>query len=261
MFITRRLFLLAFGPDGAEGGAGAQAPSVETPGSTADTPPGTGTPDQQPDTAQVNWEDRYKDVQAWATRSAQRVTELEQYEQLVNDWNSEDPEAQRRAAERLGIQLEDPSQQSDPRYADDDPMAQRLAALEAERAQERQQAQEEQQYTSYRQMVDPQLDQMGVPKGIHDLVAEAALNLPPVHTPQGTEPNLKAALAQVEQIVLAAADLPSVQQKVVESYRASKKAPHIGQSGTAGTQTPNLDNRSERQQWMAERLMADQEGF
>lgn len=80
-----------------------QAPAADTPENTPDNTPeaGTGGPPES------NWEDRYKEAQQWGTRNAQRVAELERYEQVVTGLNSDDPEQRKWAAEALGLQLEE----------------------------------------------------------------------------------------------------------------------------------------------------------
>lgn len=255
MFITRRPSL-CFAPDeGAGAGADVQAQTPET----ADTPEGTGTGQQTE--SQTNWEERYREAQAWGTRTAQEAAELRAYKQLVDDWNSDDPEAQKRAAERLGIQLEeddddDTLYESQATQAQLSPEDRQL--LEQFRAQQQTQA-EQQQYQAYRSDVDPQLQQMGVPEGLRDAVAEAALNLPGIQTPQGLRPDLEGAVKQIQQFALIAAELPDVQKQILESYRQTKRAPGVSSAGTAGTQVPDLDDRQARIDWMVEQAMAQQD--
>lgn len=255
MFITRRMPLFMFSTGESSGGGEVQA---ETPETLANTPQdGTGTTDQQ-----ANWEERYKEAQSWGTRNAQEAAGLREKAQLIDDWNSDDPEAQRRAAELLGIQLDEepPASDLEGQYAQLDPETRRLLEdFKSTTQQQQQSQQEQQQMAQYRADVDPQLKDLGVPDGLHDLVAEAALQLPGVHTPQGLRPDLQGAIAQVEELVLAAADLPSVQKKVMGRYRDTKRAPHISSSGIAGTQAPDLDNRQARIDWMVEQAQAQEQ--
>lgn len=252
MLTTRRFPLFLF--EANEAGIAGQAPGVETP-ETANTPEGTGTNDQA---AQTNWEERYREAQSWGTKSAQEAAELREYKALIDDWNSDDPDAQRRAAERLGIQL-DEEPPADGQYAQLDPAERKLLdEFKQSQIQQQQTQQEQQQMAAYRADVDPQLKTMGIPEDLHELVAEAALQLPGVQTPQGLRPDLQGAVAQIEALGLSVAQLPSVQTKFIENYRKTKRAPAISSAGTAGTQVPDLDKRSDRQAWMYERLMGDQ---
>lgn len=258
MFITRRYPLFLYAPDGVEGGDAGQAPSVETP-ENANTPEGTGTPtDQQ--AARTNWEERYREAQSWGTKSAQEAAELREYKALIDDWNSDDPDAQRRAAERLGIQLDEEEADAGQEYAQLSPADRKLLDdFNASRTEQQQTQQQEQQYNAYRADVDPQLKTMGIPEDLHELVAEAALQLPGLQTPQGLRPDLQGAVAQIEALGLSVAKLPSVQTKFIENYRKTKRAPAISSSGTAGTQVPDLDKRQDRIDWIVEQAQAQEQ--
>lgn len=234
-----------------------QAPLEGTP-EPANTPEsGTGTQEQQKAPSE-NWEERYKEAQAWGTRNAQRAAELEQQAQLVADLQSEDPVVQRQALEALGYTVPDDNEtDTQPAYAELDPQTRaRLDQFEAFHTQQQEQAD----YQQYRSIVDPQLEQMGVPKGLHDVLAEAALGIAPIQTPQGPQPNLKAAYEQLlEAWAPAFAELPQVQDKVKQSWAKSKpRAAFTSASGKEASQVPDLDKHENRVQYMLEKLQAEQ---
>lgn len=204
----------------------------------------------------VDWEARAKEHQAWGTKNAQRVRELEERTQILDAWNSDDPEAQMWAAEQLGIQLEDEGADSlGEQYAQLDPrLQQQLEALIEQQNAQQMSQQEQQQYQAFRQDIDPELSKLGVPDEMLDMVAEVALDLPGVETPVGLRPDLEGAVAQIEQLVLKASKLPQVKNKLLGEYRDSKEAPHFSSAGVAGTQVPDLDHGPTRRAWMAEQL-------
>lgn len=231
---------------------------------TADSPEnGTGTQDES-----INYQERYQelekrfqDTQSWAHRSSEEAAALREKAQLIDDWNSGDPDAQKRAAEALGILLqeeegEDLEAAGEAGLSPEDRKL--LEEFRQERTHQQQTQAEQRQYDAYRSDVDPQLERMSVPKELHDAVAEAALTLPGIQTPQGLKPDLEGAIKQIEQFVMRAAAMPGVQPKLFEQLRQSKRAPHVSSSGTAGTQVPDLDKRSDRVAHMVERLQADQ---
>jgi hypothetical protein len=57
----------------------------------------------------------------------------------------------------------------------------------------------EQQYRRYRSDVDPELERMGIDKALHDGVAEVALDLPLVQTPEGLQPDLRGAVRIIKE--------------------------------------------------------------
>lgn len=226
-------------------------PPVDTPA------PGT---DTQPDATQTNWEERYKEAQAWGTRNAQRISELEAYEQVVNAWNSDDVEAQKWAAAQLGVQLSDEPTDT-PANGQDPELLRRLEALETRHATQQQEAQEAAEYQTYRQWTDPQLQKMGIPARLHDIVADTARAIPRIHTPQGETPDLAGAWKQLEALAPAFSEMQVVQDTVKQAWANTKRAPHMTQAGQDALPQPNLDEMSatERREWMAQRLM-DLEG-
>ncbi len=226
-----------------------QAPqAADTPENTPDNTPeaGTGGPPES------NWEDRYKEAQQWGTRNAQRVAELERYEQVVTGLNSDDPEQRRWAAEALGLQLEEeePAEDTDTGYAPIDPhIEQRLSQFE-----QQQQAQAEQaQFDAVRKLVAPELKELGLTGEFADYVYGIAYD-DPIETPQGVRPNIQGALQQLEQLIELGLDVPAIQGKAFKKLQASKRAPSISSSGIAGTQVPDLDKRSDRQAYLEQRM-------
>jgi hypothetical protein len=228
---------------------------------TADTPvEGTGTQDTA---AQVNWEERYKEAQSWGTRLAQERAELEQEAQLARALKSEDPAEYTEALRALGFNVPDDDADEDTQTAGLDPeVAARLAKVD-EIDQWRQQLTAEQEREvneqQYRQLVDPQLQDMKVPEGLWDVVAEAALNLPAVQTPQGPQPDLEGAMRQVEAMAEHFAALPSVQSAVKKSWANSKPRTALtGAVGAEGTQVLDTDKHENRVAYMMARLNDNQ---
>lgn len=83
-----------------------------------------GTPERTPP-EDSNWEQRYKDLQSTYTKTAQEAAELRQYEELVKNVQSDNPELQAQAAEALGLSFVGENQ--DPQTA----LEERLARLES----------------------------------------------------------------------------------------------------------------------------------
>lgn len=232
---------------------GDETPTPDTTGTVetdANTPEGTGS-----NTAE-HWQERYEHLQPEFTRATQDRdryrTELEQTQNLLNALYDEDPGIRQQAAEALNLQLAEeiedtPGPDLDPR------VLARLEALE-QREQSAQQAQaEEQAYAEYRRSTDSELAQMGVPKGLHDVVADTALGMA---RQTGENPDLRAALQQVEAMAATWAELPAVQNHVKKSWEQTKRAPHFSQNGVPGQGAPNLDemSRNDRHAYMAQRL-------
>lgn len=263
--------MIVFAPADSEAGAQPEPVDAETPDSAGSTPEGTvqHESEQEPVDWQARakeledevsgWESRYKEAQAWGTRQSQQAKVLEQ-------WYSDDPAERRKAAEALGVELlEDDSPEGEadtegagvPAGLDPQTYSEIQYFLESQREMQQQQEQE-QAYAAYRQETDQQLEKMGVPQELFDMVADAALELPGVETAQGLQPDLEGAVEQIKEWTLRAAALPGVQQTFLDRYRQSKQAPHMSPGGVAGTEAPDLDAMSlaERHAYMAERLKA-----
>lgn len=235
------------------------APTEVQPGDT----PVEGT---APEAAQENWEERYKEAQAWGTRNAQRAAELEAETQLVRDLRSDDPEAQRNALVALGYQVpeedvEDTQQQQqelDPRIAAKlakvDELEQRWNSMTEEQ-------QKDANYSEYREQYDPEIEQMGVPEGVREIVADLAYNhRPPLQTPQGLVPDLKGAFQQVEEMAELLAQLPAAQKKFKQEWANTKpRSPLTSAGGGEGTQVLDLSKHENRVAYALSQLPVDQQ--
>ena len=206
---------------------------------TADTPEGTGTQDQ---TQQQNWEERYKEAQAWGTRVAQEKAQLEQQAQLAQALQSDDPDIRRQAFEALGLELADET--DDTQYADpSEALAAEVAALKQQFEAQNQQAQQAQQIAQIEAHVEQQLAGLdGLDDSDREWIVNTAVAMPP--TPEGM-PDIQAAH---EKFVA----WETARQK---KWAATKRTSHrVSPTGEAGVQAPNLDDRDARQQWMAQRF-------
>jgi hypothetical protein len=230
------------------------APQEEQP--VTDTPAeGTGTQDTA---AQVNWEERYKEAQSWGTRLAQERAELEQAAQQWQALQSDDPTEYLEALRAAGFNVPDEDQDTQTQQGLDPEIAAKLAKVDEidqwrnnMTAEQEREANEQQ----YRTLVDPQLKDMKVPEGLWDVVAEAALNLPAVQTPQGPQPDLEGAMRQVEAMAEHFAALPSVQAAVKKSWANSKPRTALTSTGGAeGTQVLDTDKHENRVAYMMARL-------
>lgn len=250
VFRSRHLALLFDAPEDGASGAGpaAQAPATDTPGTIVNTPD-TGTGDSPTEVPQVDWEGRYTNLQGAFTRASQEAADLRR---VVEGLNSDDPEARAWAAEQVGITFEDDdapgdTQAEQQQYAQLDPsVQQQLDALMSRQAEVQQAQQAEDDYRAYRAYVDPVLEQLGVPGELVEMVAEAAVNMPPVVTEHGEQIDLEGAWAKTLAFFEQGTSIPQVQAKMLASYQKSKQTPHVASSGQAGVQVPDLTNRNAR---------------
>jgi hypothetical protein len=249
-----------------------QTPAAEEQQQTVDTPvEGT---DTQDTAAQVNWEERYKEAQSWGTRLAQERAELEAEAQLARALKSEDPAEYSKALldagfgedalRALGLvdELESDTQTQqglDPRIAAKlakvDELEQRWNSMT-----EKQQS--EANYAEYREeKADPLLKEAGVPEGYWDVIAEAALNRPAVHTPNGLVPDIQGAWNQfVEQYLDPYLDTPTAQQKVKKTWAGNKQRTAFTSTGGAeGKQALDVSDPEQRVAYAMARLQADQQ--
>jgi hypothetical protein len=214
-----------------------QAPSVETPEEQLAP---EGTPSEQHDqpdtTAQQNWEDRYKEAQAWGTRAAQ---EAAQYRQVIEGLYSEDPAVRQAAAETLGLEIQQEQQQDGQQY---------LTREEWEAYQAEQQAalQQDEVVTYVEQYTQGQLDSL---QGFNDAqkawILRAAVSLPPVESPEGVP---------VPDIASAVKDFEAFIGSEKQAWAQTKRAPRPPAAGSSATEAPNLDDREQRRDWMLRRL-------
>jgi len=220
------------GPD-----LGAETPAVAGPEGT----PGTA---EQAAPAEVDWQDRYQNLQPEYTRATQRVAELEHQQELYDLLvSTDDSDTRRQIAEQLGYVLDDADAQE--LIEPDDPFAavnERLTRIEQGLTAREQAENQAEHAAEVRAAVDQQLDQLKIDKDDQDWVLAYAINaLPP--TPEGLPD-----VAQAHQVFQARED--ARQRK----WAQTKRAPHVAPNGQAATEVPNLDNRQERWEYMARRL-------
>jgi hypothetical protein len=221
-----------------------QAP-VEEPenAGTAEEAPGTQTEQQQ-----IDWEKRYNDMRSEFDRRGTRVSELEPLQQAVADLRSDDPDTRARAAQALGLPFEFVDDTQDDEYTDpSEALAREIAAIKEQLASRDQEAQQAQQIAQIEQYVEQQLAELdGLNERQRKYVVNTAVAMPP--TAEGM-PDIKGAYEQW------VADMNAEKQ----DWASTKKAPHVGQVGTAGTQAlPEDAGHNERVAYAMERLMADQ---
>lgn len=204
---------------------------------TTDTPEqGTGTEQQH------NWEQRYQELQPAYTRAAQEAAELRQWQEQIRT----DPDAQRQLLAELGYDV-----------ADDTP-DEALPQTDAEIAQLRQelesikqtqtQAESERQLAAAEAHFNQAFSALGSERGDpltdeeQNAVIGIALTMP---AGQDGMPPVKEAYAVLDKI----------RQADQERWAQSKRTPYrVSPNGAAGTEQPNMDDPSERQAWMAQRL-------
>lgn len=168
---------------------------------------------------------RFNDYRSTADRKA---TEYAQREKLLSDLTSDDPDAQRAAAQSLGFDLElgEEPAGADPYTGLKSEFDQLKAELATERAQAAQAAEEQR----VAQAVDAQLSAMDLSGDDAEWVLAGAIKLPP--TENGL-PDLKAAFEQLQARDLAAQ----------ERWRTSKRTPQV-QRGKAGSEQKNMEDMS-----------------
>lgn len=213
-----------------------QAPEVDTPD-----------PQGEQQHPVVDWEaddnpyvTRYREAQAWGTRTAQENAELRR---TLDALKSDDPDTRAEAARALGYEFvtdEDPTHAPDPVES----LRAELEGLKQAQAQREQQAQQEQQMQALQQYIDGQLDGIdGLDQADREWVTIRALNKPPR---EDGLPDLHAAYAELQ------ARDEAAQRRWAESKRTQRVSP-VGQ---AGAQAPDLTDPVQRQQWMLERAAA-----
>src|SRR5262245_41465507 len=207
-------------------------------------PEGTpGTAEQAP---QIDWQDRYQHLQPEYTRATQENAELRQRQELYDLMlSTDDADIRREAAQALGYELaEDETQDYDDA---DNPFAaydERIARLEQSTQARDQEAADAEYAVQVRQIVDQQLNDLeGLDKDDQDWVLAYAINALPI-TEEG--------LPDIQQAYEVFNARETARQR---AWAQTKRAPHIAPNGQSATEVPNLDNRQERQDWIARRLM------
>lgn len=208
--------------------------------------PVEGTPEQTQE--QIDWQKRYEDLRPQYDRTMTEAQEARKYREAAEALQSDDDDARRRAAEFLGLEIEEPEPDL---YADpNDEVRRELAELKDQWGQFTQQQQTEQQKQRDVQTVAEGLaeaqDKLGrelLPEEITLLGDAAFYN----RNSQG--------LPDIQAVTEAWLKIREADQK---SWANTKKAPHVATGGQAGTQTPNFDEMSESEQvkWMTEQVIA-----
>lgn len=199
-----------------------------------------------------NWQQRYLDTQAAYTQGQQEMSRLRgQVDQYA------DPEYRsqlfRELAAEQGYEIQDPADDDSQIYQETDP---RIRAELEELKQWRDSTTSEQQQSQHIEWLDTivgeQFGELGtqLTDKQEEWITNRAFSMPPREMPDGSKvPDIPGAFKDYQELV--------AEEK--QSWAKSKRAPHVSAVGTAGTQVPNLDNRQERLDWMAERLMANEQ--
>lgn len=191
-------------------------------------PEGTPGTAEQTAQAEVNWQEKYANLQPEYTRTTQRVAELERQQELFDLLvSTDDPDTRRQVAERLGYVLDEEEQTQD---ADTDPFAavdERLARVEQQLTARQQQEADATRATEVRQHVDEQLEALGIDKDDQDWVLAYAINaLPP--TPDG--------LPDIEQANQVFSVRETERQR---NWAKTKRAPFVPPGGRDATEVPD----------------------
>lgn len=204
---------------------------------TTDTPvEGTGTAEQH------NWEQRYQELQPAYTKASQEAAELRQWQEQIRT----DPDAQRQLLTELGYDVADDTPdevlpQSDSELAQ---IRQELEQLK----QSQSQVENDRQLAAAEAHFSKAFAALGSERGdpLSEKEQEAVVGIA-LTMPAGKDgmPPVKEAYAVLEEI----------RQADQQRWAASKRTPYrVSPNGAAGTEQPNMDDPSERQAWMAQRL-------
>ena len=201
------------------------------------------TPAEGTDTPDVDWEERYKNLQSEFTRATQQLSRYEK-----------DPEFQKehfqKLAERLGYSIEDEG--PDEGHEDDgfefvDPVARKqLEELQSKLAE----AEQQRELAEMDRSVKAQFKQLGV----DDESDQELLLL--LATRPGAAPNAEG----MPDIKAARDALMKRDEAAKRRWADTKRAPRIAGGGQAGTQVPDLDDDQQRVAWMAQQWAAAQDG-
>ena len=211
-------------------------------------PEGTPGSAEQTEQAEIDWAKRYSDLQPEYTRVTQEAAELRRSQELYDALlSTDDPDTRRAIAAELGYELAEDETEDD---EDEDPLeyvGQRLERVE-QTLTEREREEADQAYAAQvREIVDEQLDQLGLDHGDQDWVLAYAINALPI-----TEEGLPD-IAQAHQVFVAR------ETERQRNWAKSKRAPHISPNGQSGTEAPNLDNRQERQDFIMRRMLEEEQ--
>ena len=208
------------------------APQVEE--TREQTPPNedTASQDQQ---ETVDWEKRYNDLRPEYDRGQQALKEAQQYQQVVQALQSDDPQERAWAADILGLEFEDgdtPDDEEEEEFRD--PRVDQLLAQQQEQAYE----QEIQALDSH---ISSTIDQLAEKHKLDlsdeekDLIYAQTLALEPA---EGNQPNVSRAFEMYTGIL----------DKHIKRYREGKKnAPSPPVPGQSGANAAQPETRKERQ--------------
>lgn len=199
-----------------------------------------------------NWQQRYLDAQSWGTQNAQEAAELREIIELARTGDSD-------ALEYMGWQVADDEDESDDDITDEYDFEsdedQRIARLEeviASQLEDQAQAAEQ---AEIEELIDMSLhNQLGVIEQEYgQLTDDDASFLIQVALANPDEDGLP------DLIGAYAADADRLEAKRQEWF-ASKMAPQA-LSGASPSSQPDLDNKEERREYIAQRLLQNQLGL
>lgn len=206
---------------------------------------------EQHSEAEVDWQKRYTDLQSEYTRTSQENAdhkrERELYDVLVS---TDDVDTRRKVAEQLGYVLEQ-EDAAEPEFDPENPFAaydERIERLEATLSQRDQREREDAYAEQIRKVCDERLDELGIDQDDQDWVLAYAINALPVGADGLPD------IAQAHAVFNARED--ARQKRWAQTKRS---APRISPNGQAATEVPNLDNRQQRVDWMAQRWQEGQQ--
>lgn len=202
--------------------------------------------EQQPEAPSTPWSgEEYQPERAYQTIQHLRGFEKQarEFDRLQND-----PQALEQFLTGLGYAVEDPSEQQDEFADPTEQLAARLEQLEQSLSARDERDNSEQRAVQVRQLVDRQLEQLGVTdeEDGNDILAYAIHALPP--TEDGL-PDVKGAFDRFQ----------TRQQAHQKQWVQSKRAPHTLAGGGEGTKQPPRDTHEQRVAYAMQRLQ-DAEG-
>jgi hypothetical protein len=218
-------------------GAEEEPETPETPAAEgAPGEPGTRTEPESTEQEEVNWEERYKNLEGNHTKATQEAAQLREIFQALQD-----PEQQAEVLKAFGLTLG----ATQPGEEENDPLTsleQRVAAREQADEQRSEQEQQQAAMADFNSHVD-QLAGKDHKLSDNDRLLIYVKSTQGGFTPDSTE---KAFNELVE-------SRKAYDQEVINRYAESKKGPRPPiPGGTGATDVPNLDKRQDRVAWMVE---------
>lgn len=221
----------------------------ETTDPQAPASPDTPAPDPTaPATEQdvVNWQERYSNLQPEYTRATQEAAQLRQELDSLRS----DPEAQQKFLQDLGYEIEEPPEFQPPQHIDSETLSyleqqlnDRLKPFE----QQRQEYEQQQQIAALDKHFNDAFAKFGKDRGT-DLTEgeqEALVGLALTLPAENGMPPVEKAWERLE----------ALREAHLQQWANTKRTTHpVSPNGTAGTETPNLDDPEQRVAWMAQRV-------